>query len=300
MDEGTGSPRLLPVIRSMRPTDAVAAARLVVRSVGGRDGKTAGTADLDPAAVAAFHHFMSTDPGGCFVADDHDRLVGVAVATVRDARWGLTALFVDPDQSGGGLGQRLLAAALEHAEGATSRILVSSPDPRAWKRYIDIGLEMHPAVATQGIVHRRPAYPSSVQVQRDPASVLEVTRQVDHETGQPDRANDLIYAVQSGGELATVDSGASMGFAVFRRDGTFPEGTSVWMNATDRHAAITVMTAVLHHAQPGFTIPTVTAHQSWLLPLLLEVGLRLTAGGAVFCDRKYNLSPNSLLSGYFF
>jgi GNAT superfamily N-acetyltransferase len=63
------------------------------------------------AAVSG--HVLATDPSRCFVAEIDDRVVGFSAAFVRDDVWFFSALFIDPDQQGQGMGRRLfdLAAA---------------------------------------------------------------------------------------------------------------------------------------------------------------------------------------------
>src|SRR5436853_2505021 len=62
-------------------------------------------------------HLLETDPGGAWVAIDCERVVGVALALVREGLWGLSLLAVEPPLQGTGIGRRLLDAALGYADG---------------------------------------------------------------------------------------------------------------------------------------------------------------------------------------
>src|SRR4028118_1841428 len=48
------------------------------------------------------------DPGGCWVAEDDDALLGVAISAKRELMWVLSGFAVAPNAQGSGLGTRLL------------------------------------------------------------------------------------------------------------------------------------------------------------------------------------------------
>src|SRR3954471_2448726 len=105
----------------------------------------------DDAAMARqrgrFHHFMTHDPGGCWVATVDDVVVGAALALRRDQLWGLSLLAVDPDRQGNGAGRALLRASLGHAAGTTVGIILSSADPRAMRSYALAGFDLFPQIS---------------------------------------------------------------------------------------------------------------------------------------------------------
>ena len=87
-------------------------------------------------------HLLGTDPGGAWVAEgERERVVGLALALVRDGLWGLSLLAVEPGLQGNGVGRRLLDAALGYADGTRGAIIISSTDPKAMRRYARAGFD---------------------------------------------------------------------------------------------------------------------------------------------------------------
>jgi GNAT superfamily N-acetyltransferase len=68
------------------------------------------------------------------VAEQDGRVVGVAMAHVRDDLWGLALLVVAPEAQGTGLGRRLLDASLVSADGCSRGVISSSRSPAAIRR----------------------------------------------------------------------------------------------------------------------------------------------------------------------
>src|SRR3954471_7900097 len=67
--------------------------------------------------TARARHLIATDPGGCWVAERGDELLGVVISFVREKMWLLASYAVVPDAQGLGLGKAVLAPALEHGRG---------------------------------------------------------------------------------------------------------------------------------------------------------------------------------------
>jgi len=67
--------------------------------------------------AATQEHLFEHDPGRCFVAESEGRIVGFTDAWVRDDRWFLSALFIDPGAQGHGIGRTLFGLAFEGAPG---------------------------------------------------------------------------------------------------------------------------------------------------------------------------------------
>src|SRR5690242_11755755 len=98
-----------------------------------------------------YANLVRSDPGGAWVAEHDGRVVGIAVALLREGVWGLSVLAVHPDHQSGGLGRDLLGHANDYANGARGRVILSSQDPRALRAYARLGLVGHPAFAAAGV-----------------------------------------------------------------------------------------------------------------------------------------------------
>lgn len=97
---------------------------------------------------------VTTDPGGCWVAQDETGTVGIVTSFVREKLWCLATYAVRPGQQGRGVGRPLLEAALWHGRGCLRGMLSSSDDPRAARRYRLAGFSLHPQLAAAGVVDR--------------------------------------------------------------------------------------------------------------------------------------------------
>lgn len=99
-------------------------------------------------------HFLRTDPGGSWVAEDGSGLVGVAVSARRDLTWVLATYAVRPGLQGRGIGRPLLEAAASHGSGCLRAMLNASEDPLALRRYRLAGFTLHPTMLLRGVVPR--------------------------------------------------------------------------------------------------------------------------------------------------
>src|SRR5580700_9797919 len=140
--------------------------------------------------------FVRRDGPGAWVAVSEGRVVGVAESVRRENFWGLSMLFVHPEFQSRGVGGRLLEAAGGYAAGATQRMIQSSPDPRAMRRYFLAGLAMHPAAEMRGQPDRR-AIPHSLPGRSGDERDLELVAEVEAQLGRS-RTEDVAFAVSHG------------------------------------------------------------------------------------------------------
>src|SRR5580698_8725845 len=99
-------------------------------------------------------HFLATDPGGSWVADDEGTIVGMSQSFVRENYWMLSQLGTVPGVQGRGLGRELLRLALSHGDPSSPGTIQCSRDPKAMALYASFGFSLHPVVAAWG--HLRP------------------------------------------------------------------------------------------------------------------------------------------------
>ncbi|HEV2812733.1 MAG TPA: GNAT family N-acetyltransferase [Solirubrobacteraceae bacterium] len=262
-------------IRPLQPEDVLAAREPADAALGPPPS-------LDPAAAETywavrFERLVGTDPGGCWGAEDDDgRIVGTALALVRDGVWALAFLAVHPDVQAQGIGRRLLDATLEHAEGARAALIASSTDPKAMRRYARAGFDLRPCVAAGGTLDRS-ALPAGLRSrQTDDLSVAETLgREVRGGAYDPD---DFGLYLQSGWiGLRCGDDG----FALAN------DGRVSILVARDEATATDLLWSALATARNGGNggngdADFITAGQDWAIQTVLEAGLALSPDGPIF------------------
>ncbi|MDQ3740953.1 MAG: GNAT family N-acetyltransferase [Actinomycetota bacterium] len=235
--------------------------------------------DLDPEAARAywtnrFERLLATDPGGCWAAeDDSGRIVGTALALVRDGIWVLAFLAVHPDAQAQGVGRRLMDAALSHGERARGAMIASSTDPKAMRRYARAGFDLRPCVAAGGTLDRS----------KLPAGLRS------RETGDLSLATAIGREVRGGGydpeDLALY---VEAGWTAFRHgdDGIAlaHDGRVSLLVARDEQAAIDLLWSGLATAHPGGNgdVDFISAGQDWAIRTVLDAGLALSPDGPLF------------------
>uniref|UniRef100_A0AAU2VE53 GNAT family N-acetyltransferase n=1 Tax=Streptomyces sp. NBC_00003 TaxID=2903608 RepID=A0AAU2VE53_9ACTN len=127
---------------------------------GDRIGARVGDPEPEPRSVAGqkewidrMRHFLTVDPGGCWIAVDGDAVVGFAISQNRDGLWFLATYGVLPDYQRAGIGRRLMDAALAHADGRPG-LFSSSVHPGATRRYRLAGFSLYPQMRMLGTVDR--------------------------------------------------------------------------------------------------------------------------------------------------
>ena len=137
----------------------------------------------------------SANRPGAWVAVSEGQVVGVAESVRRESFGGLSMLFVHPEFQSRGVGGRLLEAAVGYAAGAARRMIQSSPDPRAMRRYFLAGLAMHPTAEMGGQPDRR-AIPTLLDEMGNEAD-LELVAEVEVQLGRS-LAEDVAFALPVG------------------------------------------------------------------------------------------------------
>jgi GNAT superfamily N-acetyltransferase len=220
-------------------------------------------------------HLQRTDPDGAWVAEDDGKIVGLALALVREGLWGFSLFGVSPEHQGQGVGRRLLEAALRYAEGCRGAIILSTTDPRAMRRYALAGFELRPCVTLAGIVDRSaiPAglrsRPGSAKDDRDLCDAI--SRHVRGAAHGP----DLAALEETGCSLLIHDDG---GWAAVR------EGSPALVAARDDAIATDLLWSALATAAPGESvhIDFVSAGHDWAVQVGLAARLALSPDGPLF------------------
>jgi len=241
---------------------------------------------------SGMERFIERDPDGAWVAVAGDRVVGMAEALRRGRFWGLSMLFVDPENQSAGVGRRLLDAALAYAEGAEVRMIMTSQDPRALRRYSAAGLAIHPAVEAAGRVDRS-AIPTDLRGRPGDLADLDLVGEVDCGL-RGSRAEDVEFLVKHGSRLEVVDGGGGRGYAVHRNNRV------ALLGATDEATAAHLVWRVLAASDGKAQVWCMTAAQDWAVRVALAARLSVVASGPLFVGGLDRPPGPWLPSGWYF
>ena len=97
-------------------------------------------------------HFLGTDPGGSWVAEEGETIVGMSQSFVREDYWMLSQLGTVPGRQGRGVGRDLLKLALSHGDPQSPGTIQCSQDPKAMALYTGFGFALHPVVTGWGVI----------------------------------------------------------------------------------------------------------------------------------------------------
>ncbi len=256
----------------MRPEDAEAVERLTALAY-----DTDRSDDWRRRWCDRVRHLLTTDPGGCWVADDAGYgptgeagpVIGVAISLRRDLLWILSAYAVHPRHQGQGIGTALLDAAVGYGAGCLRGMLTARPDPQALRRYRRAGFTLYPTMRLTGVVDRS-ALPAVDSVRAgttaDADLVDSVDRRVRGATHRPDQA-----FVQEHSTLLVCDLLTGSGYAYVADWGV------TQLAATNRAVAQRLLWEALARTAPGSPtdVRNLTSDQEWAVDVGLAAGLRV-------------------------
>ncbi|WP_460798224.1 GNAT family N-acetyltransferase [Nocardioides pacificus] len=230
--------------------------------------------DRAAAWIARTTHLATTDPGGCWVAEEDGEIVGFAVSYVRELMWLLASYGVRPGLQGRGVGRVLLEAALHHGRGCLRGMLAASADPRAARRYRLAGFGLHPQMFLTGVVDRS-ALPLVERVREGSPSDFELMDSVDRRTRGAAHLGDHELLARSF-RLLVADRTTGSGYAYVDGDGS-PQ----LLAATNRRTAADLLWEALASTPPGACVDVrhVTAANPWAIDVGLAARLSLHQSG---------------------
>lgn len=221
-------------------------------------------------------HFLEHDPDGAWVAVAEDRVVGVALALVREKVWVLSLFAVDEEYRNAGVGGRLLGRALEYAEGCEGGMIAASTHPAAMRRYALAGFALLPTLTASGKV-RREALPTDLAVREGDEQDLELAAGVDRHLRGAAHGPDLEFVLRTGGRLLVAERPAARGYAVEW------DGSPALVAATAPETAAELLWACLATSREGekVVVRWITGSQNWAVSVALEAGLSLSPAGPI-------------------
>jgi len=224
-------------------------------------------------------HFLGTDPGGSWVAEESGTVVGMSQSFVREDYWMLSQLGTVPGRQGLGVGSELLRLALSHGDPESPGTIQCSRDPKAMALYTGFGFALHPVVTAWGAM--RPGAvqrPSDVE-RYEPDEVgereLAVVTTIDRAVRGSARTVDIVCMLAQPGNHLLLH--ADQAYAVAKDE------RIVTLGAFQEESATLVLRAMLAEAPAGETIEVnwLTSAQQWAIRVVVEAGIELQPYGPV-------------------
>lgn len=277
------------MIRPMRPDDVPGAERLSNHSYHEVDVQQGLPAGMVPALRSSIRssswqqrtsHLLTTDPGGCWVAEADGDLLGFAVSFRRELMWLLASFAVRTDRQGQGIGKALLDLTLEYGSGCLRGMFAASADPAAARRYRLAGFTLHPQMVLHGAVDRLrlPAVPPTREgTTRD----FDLMDSVDRRTRGAAHGVDH-HLLASLFRLVVIDRPSASGYAYVGQD-----GSPLLIAATDRRTASSLLWEALASTSPEstVTVPHITTPNDWAIDVGLAARLSVHQLGYL-CVRR--------------
>jgi GNAT superfamily N-acetyltransferase len=224
-------------------------------------------------------HFLASDPGGSWVADDNGTIVGMSQSFVREGYWMLSQLGALPGRQGRGLGRELLRLALSYGDPDSPGTIQCSRDPKAMALYAAFGFTLHPVVAAWG--HLRPGRvtrPAEV-TRYEPAEVteaqLDIVTAIDRQVRGSARTIDIQMMLSEEGNRLLLHGDQAYAVAKDER--------LVTLGATNEDSATLVLRTMLAESPQGETIEVnwLSSAQQWAIRVITQAGIELQPYGPV-------------------
>jgi len=224
-------------------------------------------------------HFLGTDPGGSWVAEEGRTVIGMSQSFVREDYWMLSQLGTVPGRQGHGVGRELLRLALSHGDPGSPGTIQCSRDPKAMALYTSFGFVLHPVVAAWGVMRpgsvTRPAEVRRLEPDAVTDRELEVIDGIDRAVRGSARTVDIVSMLSQPGNRLLLH--ADQGYAVARDE------RIVTLGARQEESASLVLRAMLAETPVGETIEInwLTSAQQWAIRVVVEAGIELQPYGPV-------------------
>jgi GNAT superfamily N-acetyltransferase len=238
-------------------------------------------------------HLLAHDAGGCWVAEDEVGILGAALSLRRENLWALSSFAVLPRAQSRGVGKALLDTALRYSEGCLRGMILSSPDPRAARRYRLAGFTLHPTMCASGRVLRA-TLPVVGGVRPGSDADRDLLDSVDRQVRASAHGVDHPF-ISQGCALLIFDQLTGSGYAYVDAD-----GSPYLVAATNRRIAQRLLWSALAMSSPDEQVDVagLTADQEWAVDVALAAGLSLGSSGYL-CLRHMRPPSPYVPSGHF-
>ena len=224
--------------------------------------------------LAKTRHTLSTDPGGCWVAEEDGIVIGLATSLRRELMWILCSFAVVPEAQGRGLGTLLLGAATRYGDGCLRGMFVASQDQGALRRYRKAGFDLHPQMVLRGTVSRG-LLPAVPHVREGTPADFDLCDSLDRRTrGAAHGPDHALLAQQL--RLVVLDHTSGQGYAYVGRTG----GVQC-LAADNRRTARLLLWESLAASDPDtpVEVPRVTSANQWALDVATAARLEIHPRG---------------------
>jgi ribosomal protein S18 acetylase RimI-like enzyme len=224
-------------------------------------------------------HFLETDPGGSWVAEEGQTIVGMSQSFVREGYWMLSQLGTVPGRQGRGVGRDLLKLALSHGDPRSPGTIQCSQDPKAMALYTGFGFALHPVVTAWGAIRpgavTRPPEVDRVEAGDVGERELDVISAIDRAVRGSARAVDIVAMLTQPGNRLLLHGDQAYAVAKDER--------IVTLGARQEESAALVLRAMLAEAPMGETIEVnwLTSAQQWAVREVVAAGIQLRPYGPV-------------------
>jgi ribosomal protein S18 acetylase RimI-like enzyme len=224
-------------------------------------------------------HFLGTDPGGSWVAEEGEAVVGMSQSFVREGYWMLSQLGTVPGRQGRGVGRELLKLALAHGDPDSPGTIQCSSDPKAMALYTGFGFTLHPVVTAWGAIRpgtvTRPQEVERYEADEVGARELDTVTAIDRQVRGSARAVDIVAMLAQPGNHLLLH--ADQGYAVAKDE------RIVTLGARQEESAGLVLRTMLAEAPAGETIEVnwLTSAQQWAVREVVAAGIELRPYGPV-------------------
>lgn len=263
-------------VRPPVPSDAPALARLSIEAFGATEDRAEEVVGRRAARLLEV-----ADPCSRVAELPTGELIGLAISRRIGESLLLAWAVVAPALQGRGVLRSLLHP-FPQEPGLVPRVILSSTDPRAMRRYALLQLPAHPTLGACGILRPGAAPAVDGARQHSPLEARELIDSLGVTLRGAGYGADVDLMAQQGDVAHVIDDGASERAVVIRNAGVVRTAL-----ATTPAAGEAALRAALHGVPPGATVHLnfIRAGQDWILRPAVDAGLALSPEGPVFSDR---------------